>query len=134
MAKIPILTSTNVKELSRVNLVLWVNSLNLLDQPIENIKQLDDAIFFVRLLDFLFPGKFKDLNSYRLVVICQILPNWIILIFLGSVNTKMLKTQCSYTHQKIENFQVLTRGLKKLNMTKNLDYSNIVNNQNFRDL
>ena len=63
MAKIPILTSTNVKELSRVNLVLWVNSLNLLDQPIENITQLDDATFFVRLLDFLFPGDVKDLNS-----------------------------------------------------------------------
>ena len=62
MAKIPILTSTNVKEMSRVNLVLWVNSLNLLDHPIENIKQLDDAIFFVRLLDFLFPGIFKDSN------------------------------------------------------------------------
>ena len=64
MAKIPILTSTNVKEMSRVNLVLWVNSLNLLDRPIENIKQLDDAIFFVRLLDFLFPGNVKDFNSY----------------------------------------------------------------------
>ena len=57
MVKVPVLTSTNVSEFSRVNLIVWINSLDLLDNEIESVNQLDDAVFFVRLLDYLFPGK-----------------------------------------------------------------------------
>ena len=56
MVKVPVLTSTNVSEFSRVNLIVWINSLDLLDNEIESVSQLEDAVFFVRLLDYLFPG------------------------------------------------------------------------------
>ena len=56
MVKIPVLTSTNVAECSRVNLIVWINSLDLLDNEIESVGQLDDAVFFILLLDHLFPG------------------------------------------------------------------------------
>ena len=56
MTKVPILTSTNVKELSRINLIVWVNSLELLEQPISDIRELDDARFFVKLMAAIFPG------------------------------------------------------------------------------
>ena len=59
MVKVPVLTSTNVSELSRVNLIVWINSLDLLDNEIESVNQLDDGVFFVLLLEYLFPGKRK---------------------------------------------------------------------------
>ena len=59
MVKTPILTSTNVAEYSRGYLVEWINSLDLLDNEIESISQLDDAVFFVLLIEYLFPGMLK---------------------------------------------------------------------------
>lgn len=58
MVKTPVLTSTsrNVAEYSRVNLLVWINSLDLLDDEMESITQLDDAVFFILLLEYLFPG------------------------------------------------------------------------------
>ena len=46
----------------------------------------------------------------------------------------MLNYKCSFTHQKIENFNVLNRGLIKLKVAKKVDYSDIVNHNNYKDL
>ena len=34
----------------------WVNSLELLEEPITDIRELDDARFFVKLMNLIFPG------------------------------------------------------------------------------
>ena len=59
---------------------------------------------------------------------------WLESLCLGSVNPRMLNYKCSFTHQKIENFNVLNRGLIKLKVAKKVDYSDIVNHNNYKDL
>ena len=58
----PVLTNSNIKEYSRINLICWINSLNIMDKEIDILSQLDDGLFYNLFLEYMFPGTVSEVK------------------------------------------------------------------------
>lgn len=89
--------SNNAIELSRGELLIWLNG--LLKLSVTKIEQLGSGAVYCQLLDMIYPGK----------------------VPLGKVNWK-----AKFDYEYVANFKVLQQSFTKLNVMKHIDVEKLV--------